>query len=334
MNVNGGSKVIKYRRVINFGLKSLLLLIGVFYCSANKSFGQNEASDHYNQLEEKYERLRDSVSRLYPLIPAVSSVMLNNKQLEINFFNSLITANRYRDENWDLNSIHARETYFYNTIQLTYGISKKARLNVGIDVNSVFGRIDQDENSSLFKVFNSDVEGNSKYARSVTSVSSRIRWRPLKNNYNFTVQSSVNFPTGVSTDKQSILGLSQVYFITQFLYNQPLSKRLFFFPQLSFQYGFKNNNASSVFYVPMSVYLSYLVPKKTILFALANYVPIFSKQNNTSYNSCTLQLGGGIQYQFSHHFLVNAYYANNITGKNYGDFESYNLSFRYITIHH
>jgi len=186
----------------------------------------------------------------------------------------------------------------------------------------------------LFKVFNSDVEGNSKYARSVTSVSSRIRWRPLKNNYNFTVQSSVNFPTGVSTDKQSILGLSQVYFITQFLYNQPLSKRLFFFPQLSFQYGFKNNNASSVFYVPMSVYLSYLVPKKTILFALANYVPIFSKQNNTSYNSCTLQLGGGIQYQFSHHFLVNAYYANNITGKNYGDFESYNLSFRYITIHH
>jgi hypothetical protein len=327
-------RVISRKLVPFYNTKLLLLIIIVSLIVANKTFAQNEKSEYYNQIEKKYKKLKDSLARVYRLIPAVSSVMVNHKQFEVNFFNSLISANRYRDANMHLNSLNARETYFYSTVQLTCGVSKNARFNVGIDINSVFGRIDQDENSSLFKVFNSDIEGNSRYARSITSVSSRIRWRPLKNNYKFVVQSSLNFPTGISIEKQSVLGYSQVYFVSQFLYNQPLSKRLFLFPQLSFQYGFKNNQAASVYYLPLSLYLSYLVPQKTILFVLTNYVPIFSKENNFRYNSFTLQLGGGVQYQFSPYFLVNAYYANNINGKNYGDFESYNLGFRYITTHH
>ena len=297
---------------------------------ATNSLAQNTESNHYQHLEEKYEILKDSVASLHPLIPAVSSVIIRYHQLEINFFNSLITTNRFRDNNGDLKSLNARETYFYNTLQLTYGISKKDNFNIGIDLNSAMGRIDQDINSSVFKVFNSTVQGNSKYARAVTSISTRVRWRPFKKIYNFTVQASANFPTNLSPSRQIVLGPNRIYLITQLLYNQPLSKRLFLFSQLSFQYGFSNKDVQPISYLPVSTYLSYLLPKKTILFALANYVPIFSKQNSRNY-IYTFQLGGGFQYQISQKVLINLYYSNDISGKNYGDFNSYNLSLRFLT---
>src|SRR6185437_6286184 len=148
MNVTQSSKIISSKLVIHINKKLLLLIIVILLIIANKSVAQNEKPDKYQQLEKKYERLKDSVAHLYALVPAVSSIMVNNRQLEINFFNSMISAYKYRDENGDLTSINFRQTYFYNTIQLTYGVSKNARFNVGMDVNSVFGRIDQDVNSS------------------------------------------------------------------------------------------------------------------------------------------------------------------------------------------
>jgi hypothetical protein len=305
------------------------LLTFIFSCA----FGQEkikDSLDHLTELEEKYRKSKDSSALLHPFIPAVSSVMLNKKQIEINFFSSLSTTNKYRDDKSDLNELEFRQTYLFNTLQFTYGISKNAKFNIGFDINSATGRIDEDRNSSMFKIFTSHTEGNSKYARAITSIAPRIRWRPLKKNYKFTIQSSFIFPTSVSAEKQNILGRSQVYFLTQFLYNQPLNKRTFLFSQLSLQYGFKNDQAPAILYSPISVYLSYFIPRKTVLFVLINYIPLLSKENNRY----TFQLGGGLQYQISRLFLINCSYANDITGKNYPDFTSYNISLRFATHQH
>jgi opacity protein-like surface antigen len=313
-------------------MKTCIVIIFILHiCTPSILAQEKDSTDLYLQLEEKYQRLKDSVSRLSPFIPAVSSVLVNHRQLEANFFASIISANNYRDDDGYPGDLNARQTYLYRTLQATYGVSRNARFNVGLDVNIIMGRIDQDRNSSMFKVFDTDVEGASKHARAITSVAPRIRWRPLKRNYNFTIQSSLSFPTGISREKQQVLGYSQIFLASQFLYNQPLSQRLFLFSQLGLQYGFERDNAPAAFFSPVSLYMSYLIPRKTIPFILFNYIPMFSKDNSWSYSRYTMQVGGGLQYQITRQLLVNGFYANDIKGKNYPDFNTYSLSVRYVT---
>src|ERR1700754_3874760 len=112
-------------------MRSLTLTILLFHLIVNCTQGQNkETDDHYKQLEERYRQLRDSLSLLHPFIPAISSVMISKDQLEVNLFNSLITANRYRDNDGNNEDIGYRQTYFYSTMQLTYGVSPKSKINV------------------------------------------------------------------------------------------------------------------------------------------------------------------------------------------------------------
>ncbi|TKK64481.1 hypothetical protein FC093_22500 [Ilyomonas limi] len=304
-------------------LLALLLQHTYSYCQ-NIS---EDSNSHYHQLEQQYKILKDSSALLHPFVPAVSSVMLRNAQIEINLFNSLLSATKYRDENGDLKNIEARQTYLFNTLQLTYGLSKKSNLNIGVDINYATGRIDEDENSSIFKIFNSGVAGNSRYATGITSIVPRVRWRPIRRNYNFIIQNGVSIPKSLPLEKQTILGWNQVYLFSQFFYNQPLNKTLFLFSQLNVQYGFKTDKTTAIFYTPVAVYLAYLIPKKTVLFALTDYIPIFSN-GNTSY---TFQLGGGAQYQISKQLLANIYCTKDVMGKSYPDFSSYTISLRYTT---
>lgn len=310
----------------------LLILLLSLVISSVPAQEKNDTVDHYESMETKYQKLKDSFRLSHPFIPAVSSVMIRHEQIELNYFFSLASTTRYRDIGGNLQDYNARLTYLYNTLQFTYGISKHARFNIGLDVNAAMGRIDDDANSSVFKVFDASTTGNSKHAAAVTSVAPRIRWMPFKDSYRFTIQSSVLLPMPVSDEKQQVLGRSQIYFQSLFLYNLPLSERLFLFSQLGLQYGFKRTDVPAVFYSPLSVYLSYYVPKKLILFGLMNYVPIFTKANKWTYDRYTVQAGGGIQYQISRQILLNAYYANDLKGKNYPDLDIYTISVRFITL--
>ena len=271
-----------------------------------------EADDRYKKLEEKYAHLRDSLLLLHPLIPAVSSVMIKQSQVELNLFNSILTANHYRDEDGQMRPFNFRETYFYTTLQATYGISPKARINAGIDVNTITGRV------------------SGVHATAFTSMAARVRWRPIRRNYNFTVQASLGIPFHIQESKQRILGQPPYYFLTQALYNLPLGKQLFLFGQFSLQYNFKRENVPAALYAPLTPYFCWYIPKRVILFALVNYVPIFAVEDNWSYRY-TLEPGGGIQCQLSRAWLINLYYTNDVSGKNYPDFSGYYLSMRFIT---
>ena len=310
----------------------LIALLLYFFTSNTACQDKNDSTDRYQLMENRYQRLKDSFGVSHPFIPAVSSVMIKHRQVELNYFASLASANSYRTDAGDLMDINVNQSYLYNTLQITYGLSKNERFNAGIDINSVAGRIDQDRNSSIFKVFNPSVTGNDKYAFAVTSFAPRVRWRPLKKNYKFTIQSSVRLPTPINNEKQAILGSNQIYFLSQFLYNQPLSNRLFLFSQISLQYGFKRTNTAAVVFSPVSMYLSYYIPKKVILFALLNYVPIFINQNKWTISRYALQPGGGLQYQLSRQVLINAYYVRVVAGKNYPELAGYNISVRFITL--
>jgi len=315
-------------------MKRFLIVAIFFLCTVFYSLGQEKISDPedgYKKLETRYQFLKDSLSKTYQFIPAVSSVILEKGQFEIIYFSSILTANKFRDDNGNLDELNVRSTYFYNTLQLTYGFSKNRKWNVGFDINSISARVDDDRNSSIFKVFGSDEIGNSRYARAINSFGPRLRWNPFQRTNQLTLQSSMLFPTSISLEKQGILGQNQIYLLTQLLYNKPLSERMFLFSQLGFQYGFKKEEVFAKFYPTLTSYVSYFLPKRTILFLLLNYTPIFINDENWNYAAGTFQVGGGVQYQISKNFLINAYYSNNIAGSNYQDFDGYTVSLRFVT---
>jgi len=289
---------------------------------------KKDQDNHYKQLEKKYQYLKDSLQNGYNFVPAVSSVMLQNGQFESIFFSSISSANKLRDDKGRLNEFDFRSTYLYNTLQVTYGFSKNGRLNIGLDLNTKVTRIDAIRNSSMFKVFNSDVYGKSRYASGITSFGPRVRINPSEKNNYFTLQSSILFPT-VKEEKEVILGQNQISFLAQFLYNRPLSNHFFLFSQLGGQYGFKNGNVPSTLIPSVSGYLNYYIPKRIVIFALINYFPIFSNNDNWSFIASSLQVGGGLQYQFSKKILINAFYTNNVAGNNFLDFDSYTVSLRF-----
>ena len=311
-------------------MKSIILTLVAISVFAFCVSAQDSASDaHYKQIEEKYRKMRDSLLKLHPLIPAVSSVVMNYQQVEIIFYNSLITASKTRNNQGDLTPLGVRVSYLYSTLQATYGISKNSRFNVGLDVNLRAGRVDPDENSSPVNIF------NSSQATAVASIGPRIRWRPFKGDYRFTVQSSLSFPTGISSANEKVIGVNRIIFQAQALYNQPLSKRLFLFTQATILYSGQKSYNPEEFLTPISAYLSYLIPKKTIIFAVFNYVPIFYNNLDNKdwyYYGYTFQIGAGLQYQISQRFLVNGYYTRDLVGRNYQGFNNYNLSVRYASL--
>jgi opacity protein-like surface antigen len=311
-------------------MKVTILCILICLASLN-SFAQDSTSQSTGskKFEDEYKRYRDSADK-YALVPAVSMALIQKGEIEINLFNSLLTATKYWNDDHERIDLNARATYLYNALQVSYGVSKNSRLNIGLDINMVTGRIDTDPNSSMFQLFNSSTSGNSRQGGAIASIAPRIRWRPLKNNYKFTIQSSVSIPTVKSDNQKKVLGQNQFYFLTQFLYNQPLSKRLFLFSQLDLQYGFKNGKMPQVLYTPLSFYLSYLVPKRTVLFTLVRYVPIIRESTSWKYSGYTFQAGGGVQYSFNKAFLINAFYAGTLYGRNYGNYQNYNVGLRYL----
>ena len=145
---------------MNYIMKSFIsILLFLLLFGFSGSAQDSTTDDHYKQIEEKYRHIRDSLSLLHPLIPAVSSVVLHYQQLEIIFYNSLITADKIRNNQGELTDLGLRVSYFYSTLQFTYGVSKNSRFNVGLDVNAIAGRVDENESSSPLKVFDTQVRG-------------------------------------------------------------------------------------------------------------------------------------------------------------------------------
>jgi hypothetical protein len=314
-------------------MKRFVFTGSVFLFSFLFASGQDvksEDSDSYHRLVKKYYEMKDSLLKVNPLIPAVSSVMMNKNQLEINLFNTINTATRARNSNGDLYNLNARSTYLYNTLQFTYGISENTRWNLGLDLNLVSVRIDA-RNSSVFQIFSSKVHGNSQFARAITSIGPRIRWKPFQDNYRLTLQNSFLFPVINDAEKQNLLGKNQVYFQSQLLYSFHPVNRIFLFSQLGFQYGLKKEDVSSKFYPALTGYGIYYIPRKTVLFALMNYSPFFMNETNWEYFANALQVGGGVQYQISKNIQVNGYYTNCIWGTDYPVFSSYTVGLRFVT---
>lgn len=278
------------------------------------------------------------------------SKLMNKGQVEMQLFNNLYTQTAYRDGNRERVELNTRDTYYSGLFYALFGVSKSSRVNIGFDLNlkSVYS---DSTKGSPFKVFQFK---NTSYSRvALTSVGPKIKFQPLRNVSNFSIQSAFWFP--IAADLESIEELSDYPWMdyhmytwwNQFFYDWTFGSKWQIFTEadLLFRFKAKNSNTPTHVDVPLSVFLSWFPFNKFTVYFMMQYSPRFQLVNSESYNnegqidnvtdpfdliSDYAQTGIGLKYQLTSKLNVEGSYTYFFTSKNGGAGSTYNLGIRII----
>ncbi len=263
--------------------------------------------------EEKIER-----SNIQTYTP---SKLLNQGQWDIKFFNNLYTETKGK-----FNGITAdkpRENYFTSTLEVFTGISENNRFNVGalaeFRSNTINGR--QALSVFSFEDTNTDRKG-------LTSIAPAIKFQPLKNVGNFSVQTALHIPL-LSEEVNSFgvfLDQTAWTFQNRFFYDYTFaSGKWQLFTELNAEYNFRDEKsfANNTFLATPGVFLSYFPSDESTLLVFAQHAQRFG---DFTQNYTALGLGG--KYQLSTVLNLEVLYSNFVRGADTGLGQSFNIGLR------
>jgi hypothetical protein len=250
------------------------------------------------------------------------SKLLKKGQWDIKWFNNLYTETEGTSNG--VKNDKDRETYFTSSFDIFTGVSENSQLNVGLlfDIRSnVIG------DRSALDVFSFDGEYGT--ARSgFTSVAPVIKFNPIKNVNNFTVQSAFHIPLiGEESDAQGVF-LDQTAFTFQnrFFYDYTLpSGNWQLFTELNTEYNFGDDTsfANNTFVLAPGVFMSYFPnDKSTIL----GFVQHFQRIGDFDQDFTALGFGG--KYQLTKVLNLEVLYSKFVRGENTGLGQSFNIGLR------
>jgi len=260
------------------------------------------------------------------ITPAVSSVMMPKSYTEVILYNSLLTTNKFFDSDGDLKSFPGRSSYFFNTLQITHGISSSGRFNVGIDISYRTGRSDSDPESSPMKVFGNSSDGLINYERAFTSIGLRARYVPFAKIPNLVVQHTFYVPISAESQESNFLGDGRYALNSQLLYNQLLGRKMFLFGQLDLFVRLKEGNQETDYTVPLNIFATYLLTKNLFPFVQLGT----SRSWTADLTTASYTYGAGVQYQFTTMFNINFFYSDVFAGKTYSQWKTFNLGIRRV----
>lgn len=261
------------------------------------------------------------------ITPAVSSVMMPKGYLEVILNNSLLTANQFFASDGDQYSFPGggkRDSYFFNTLQLTRGLSSSGRFNAGIDISYRTGRTDSDPESSPTKVLGNSSDGLIRYERAFTSIGVRTRYIPFANIRNLVVQHTFYIPISGGSQESTFLGDSRYALNSQLLFNQFIGRKTFLLSQLDFFVRLEEGMQKTDYTVPLNIFAAYLVTKSILPFVQLGA----SRSWFEGFTTASYTYGAGLQYQFTTMFNINFFYNDVFAGKNYSDWKGFNLGVR------
>jgi hypothetical protein len=271
---------------------------------------------------------QDTKSNIQTYTP---SKLLNKSQWDIKFFNNL-----YTETEATFNGIKAaknRENYLTSSIEIFTGVSKNNRINVGLIIET---RSNTTGGRNAFSVFSFDERAG------VTSIAPSIKWQPLKNIGNFSVQTAIHIPL---VSQETINGV----FLDEAAWN--FQNRLFYdytfssgkwqlFTELNTQYFFgKDENsvfdnqgkkttlegsfATNTFIVNPGIFMSFFPSDKSTLLGFVQHTNRFGNftQDFTS-------LGFGGKYQLTQVLNLEILYSKFVRGNNTGLGQSFNIGLR------
>lgn len=259
------------------------------------------------------------------------SVLLKKGQVELNSFYNIYTQRNIRNSAGDKVSLAQRQSFFNAMYQVTFGVSKSSRLNLGFDLAvSAFSN----GNSPFSPVFQSgDVN-----EVAIAAIGPSVRFTPFKKVMNLSVRSAFWFPGGRNLENRdgAFVAHDRYTWITQVFYDQKLNEqwRLFLESDLIYRFA-RRDDQVNFFRTPVTGILSYFPSQKVSLFALYQYSPRFERVSNGFDEQFGLsqwfqQAGAGIKIQLTDKLGIEASTTTFFASRNDGGGTTLNLGFRYI----
>lgn len=279
----------------------------------------------------------DNKSVIQTLTP---SALLKKKQWDVSVFNNLYSQTNTANQDGEISTDGSRSSFFTSTIRFNYGVSKNARINVGVVGTLKSTRYHEQRTDSPAEVLefkNSDDEARFGFS----SIAPAIKFTPFKSMSNLSIQSSLSIPlvdknegefgTGkIWLDRNSYFFNNQIFFDKSFYHDY-----FQIFAELDLGYnfegqdeGFFDNSLST----PLSVFFSYFPTSKITFYVQGQHAPtwwINDEENQTPYQDFS-QYGIGGKYQLTDNLNIELLFSDFFRGVNSGLGETYNLGLRYV----
>lgn len=308
-------------------------LFVVYFITSFFSFQTIVAQDNQDSEQNAEEEL-SNVQNYTP------SKLLKKGQVDVQLFNNLYTETKGRDNDRNLVNRNVRSTYFRSFAQVLIGTSKSGRVNWGADLIFSSVRIDPNTKNSSLKVLQFE---NSNFTRTAFSgIGPKIKFSPLKNHPDFSVQSTLWFPIANDSESDVInkpwLDWNRITSWTQLFYSQNLNNKWQFFYELdvlgrfSLPASFYENNQAkgNLISLPTSFFVNYFSTSKSTIYAMVQYAPTFGLNSPITYDWDYFQGGLGAKYQLTEYFQIELLYSSFFMAKNNGAGRTYNVGLRYI----
>ncbi|OSY87156.1 hypothetical protein WH52_12890 [Tenacibaculum holothuriorum] len=249
------------------------------------------------------------------------SKLLNKGQWDIKFFNNLYTETKFADSNGNTQN-KLRENFFTSTVEAFTGVSENNRINIGAIIEFRSNTIGGRQALSVFSLEDTNTD-----RKGITSIAPAIKWQPLENIGNFSVQTAVHIPLVKNeTENRIFLDQSSWIFQNRFFYDYTFSGGKWqLFTELNTEYSFgeETSFANNTFLLVPGAFLSYFPSSKSTVLGFVQHAQRFG-----DFTQDYTALGFGGKYQITRVLNLEALYSNFVRGNNNGLGQSFNLGLR------
>ena len=232
-------------------------------------------------------------------------------------------------------------------LQVTYGITKNKRVNIGFDLTFRSSGFSTD--STFSGIGNAFTYENTPESRiGITSAGLRVKVQPFKHVADFTIQSTFSLPTikhpegfytANSEDNLSWADWDRYTWWNQFFYAKTYGD-FQLFAEMDFLFRFKRNESQiGMLDLPASVFLSYFPTKRITLYAMTQHVQRYTNNidpDNPIITDWVIPMnytasGLGFKYQVLPNLNIELLYTNFWRGRNTGLGNTFNLGIKFLT---
>lgn len=243
--------------------------------------------------------------------------------VELKIFNNL-----YSQQTGSSGDLTNRSSFFTTSLSAFYGLSH--RFNIGLSAR--YRKVRNNPlPSSPFTVFGSGDGGS--HRSGLTALGPQIRWAPVPQWSNFSVQSAFVFPLGEdltgSTGSQPYIDWDGATWVTQFFNDFSIGEQFSLFTELDLwieDIGKESEGRINRVSTPATLIFSYIPTNKLIFYGLTSYAPYWQEAYDYFF-----QVGAGTKYQFTPSFEVELLYtdfSNKFLNESGGKAQTFNLGLR------
>jgi hypothetical protein len=275
----------------------------------------NDASKSFGSIDAQEQATNESRYIVSSTIPKGS--------VELKIFNNLYSQKTGPEDN-----LSDRSSFFTTILSAMYGLSN--RFNIGI--NTRFRKVRNNAlPSSPFSIFGSGENGSSRSG--LTAFGPQIRYAPVPNWTNFSIQSSFVFPIGVDlagSETLPYIDWTGATWNTQFFNDFSIGTKFSLFTELAIlleDIGSAGNGHVNRLSTPITGIFSFTPSTKLTVYTLAGFSPYWQSDFDYFY-----QYGIGSKYQFTPNVEIELLYTdftNEFLSNTGGQAETINIGFRF-----